>query len=117
MKLLVNLLILSFIVLLAYQIFSHLFYDNLMEGLENSSLEYKPYPADPMILAQQNAGNIEYLKQQIAGLENMQKEVNDISLNLISVNEQIQGLIQQQQQAATQLVGNTPLTITGTSSA
>jgi hypothetical protein len=70
-----------------------------------------------MILAQQNAGNIEYLKQQIAGLENMQKEVNDISLNLISVNEQIQGLIQQQQQAATQLVGNTPLTITGTSSA
>jgi ribulose-5-phosphate 4-epimerase/fuculose-1-phosphate aldolase len=60
MKLLVNLLILSFIVLLVYQIFSHLFYDNLIEGLENPAVEYKPYPADPMILAQQNAGNIEY---------------------------------------------------------
>ena len=113
MKLLVNLLILCFIVLLSYQIF----FNNLMEGLDNPTPEYKPYPQDPLILAQQNAGNIEYLKQKIAGLENMQKEVVDISLNLTSVNEQIQGLIQQQQQSATQLVGNKPLTITGTSSA
>lgn len=113
MKLLVNLLILCFIILLSYQFF----FNNLMEGLDNPTPEYKPYPPDPMILAQQNAGNISYLKQKIAGLENIQKEVNDISLNLISVNEQIQGLIQQQQQAATQLVGNKPLTITGTSSA
>lgn len=113
---LVNILILFFIILLFFQIYIHLFGEKLIEGLDN---EYKSYdmndPNNAMILAQQNAGNIEYLKQQIAGLEDMQKEVNDISLNLISVNEQIQGLIQQQQQAATQLVGSTPLTVTGTS--
>jgi hypothetical protein len=33
------------------------------------------------------------------------------------VNQQIQGLIQQQQQAATEIYGNKPLTISGTSSA
>jgi len=107
---LVNILVVFFIILLFYQTFIHVF----REGLDNP--EYKPYdPDNALILAQQNAGNIEFLKQKIAILENMQKEVNDLSLNLITVNEQIQGLIEQQQQAATQLVGSTPLTITGTS--
>lgn len=115
---LVNILVVFFIILLFYQTYIHVFIRGFKEGLDNP--EYKPYdtndPNNALILAQQNAGNIEFLKQKIAVLENMQKEVNDLSLNLITVNEQIQGLIEQQQQAATQLVGTTPLTVTGTSS-
>lgn len=112
---LITILIVFFMILLFYQSYLCIFQEKMREGLES---EYKPYdtndPNNALILGQQNAGNIEYLKQRIASLETIEKEVNDMSLNLISVNEQIQGLIQQQQQAATQLVGSTPLTVTGT---
>jgi len=120
MKLLVNILIIFFIILLFYQIYIQNFGAGLLEGLENVPT-YQPYdlnnPNNALILAQQNAGNIDVLKKQIDEIQGMKKEVIDMSLNLISVNQQIQGLIQQQQQAATQLVGNTPLSISGTSSA
>ena len=120
MKLLVNILIIFFIILLFYQIYIQNFGAGLLEGLENVPT-YQPYdlnnPNNTLILAQQNAGNIDVLKKQIDELQGMKKEVNDISLNLISVNQQIQGLIQQQQQAATEIYGNKPLTISGTSSA
>jgi len=113
---LITILIIFFTILLFYQTWLCLFQEKLREGLESN---YKPYdmndPNNALILGQQNAGNIEYLKQRIASLERIEKEVNDMSLNLISVNQQIQGLIQQQQQAATQLVGSTPLTVSGTS--
>ena len=116
MKLLVNLLILCFIMLLSLQFFLQA---SIMEGLDNPPTDYKPYdlndPNNALILSQQNAGNIEYLKQRISSLENMQKEVDDLSLNMITVNEQIQGLITQQQQAATSMFGTQPLTVTGTS--
>jgi len=120
MKLLVNILIIFFIILLFYQIYIQNFGVGLLEGLENVPT-YQPYdlnnPNNALILAQQNAGNIDVLKKQIDEIQGMKKEVIDMSLNLISVNQQIQGLIQQQQQLATQLVGNTPLSISGTSSA
>ena len=113
---LITILIIFFIILLFYQTYLCLFQEKLREGLES---KYKPYdmndPNNALILGQQNAGNIEYLKQRITSLERIEKEVNDMSLNLISVNQQIQGLIQQQQQAATQLVGSAPLTVSGTS--
>lgn len=120
MKMLVNILIIFFILLLFYQTYIQVFGQALLEGLDNSSpIAYQPYdmnnPNNALILSQQNAGNIQYLQQQVAGLQGMQKEVNDLSLNIVTINEQIQGLIQQQQAAATQLVGDKPLTITGTS--
>ena len=120
MKLLVYSLIIFFILLLFYQLYALVFERNLMEGLvTNDDLTYQPYdtnnPNNALILGQQNAGNIEYLKQRVSKLESMQKEVNDISLNLISANQQIQGLVQQQQAAATQLVGDKPMQVSGTS--
>ena len=120
MKLLVYSLIIFFIMLIFYQLYTHVFARNLIEGLvTNEDLTYQPYdtnnPNNALILGQQNAGNIEYLKQRVSKLESMQKEVNDISLNLISANQQIQGLVQQQQAAATQLVGDKPMQVSGTS--
>ena len=109
---LVKILIVFFALLLAYQL-SLAFFD-LKEGFQTANLEYQNYDdSDPMILSQQNAGNIEYLKQQIDSLLALKKEVKDTSENVEQLNSQILTLTQQQQLAATQLVGSEPVKISG----
>lgn len=89
----------------------------LEEGFQTT---YKPYdmnnPNNAMILAQQNAGNIEYLKQQLNSLMGLQSEVTDISSNVVALNDQVSALVQQQQGLATGLVGNSAPNISGLSS-
>jgi len=113
---LVKFLVVFFLFLILYQIFLAYLNSNAtcIEGLDN----YKEYdlnnPNNALILAQQNAGNISYLKQRVDELANVNKEVYDISLNVAQLNSQIQGLVQQQANAATSLVGSTPPEISGT---
>uniref|UniRef100_A0A6C0B1E2 Uncharacterized protein n=1 Tax=viral metagenome TaxID=1070528 RepID=A0A6C0B1E2_9ZZZZ len=116
---LVKLLILFFICLLIYQIILAWF--PTMEGMESDSTNtststYQDYDtkSDPLILAQQNAGNIEYLKQQITTLLKLDKQVQDISGNVTVLNDQVAGLAKAQADASQQLVGSTPLTVSGT---
>lgn len=108
---LVNILILFFIVLILYQI---LLANNIVEGLEN---QYQPYntnnPNNALILAQQNAGNIAYLKQQLDSLQGLEQEVQDISGNVVVLQTQVNGLVQAQQQYANQMTGGTAPQITG----
>lgn len=111
MKLFINFLILFFILLLCYQFFMH---ESIMEGLENTC--DLTDPNNMFNAVRLNASDIVILKQKISELENIQTEVNDLSLNMILMNQQIQGLVAQQQQAATQLFGDKPLTVSGTSS-
>lgn len=92
-----------------YQIF--LAYFKNVEGLQNQT--YQPYdtndPSNALILAQQNAGNIEVLKQQVDTVMGLNKEVNDISGNVATLQDQVNGIVQSQQQYATQMSGgNTP---------
>ena len=65
---LVNILVLFFIILIGYQI---ILANHIIEGLES----YQPYdtnnPANALILAQQNAGNIEYIKQRLDSVHNL----------------------------------------------
>lgn len=100
---LVNILILFFIILLLSQI---LLASHIVEGLEN---QYKPYdinnPANALILAQQNAGNIAYLKEQLNGYQALNTEVHDISGNLIKLQGQVEQLVAAQQQYANKLTG------------
>jgi predicted PurR-regulated permease PerM len=107
---LVNILVLFFSILIVYQI---ILANNIIEGLEN----YKPYdtnnPSNALILAQQNAGNIEYIKQRLDSVEGLDKEVQDISGNVITLQDQVNQLVSAQQQYATQLTGGTPPNITG----
>jgi hypothetical protein len=116
MSIVINLLIIFFTLLLLTQIFlAYNEKNNLFEGLE--TMTYKEYdtnnPNNIMILTQQNSGNIEYLKQQIDSLLGLQKQVSDISGNLVSLEEQVQGIVQTQQEYANkQLPPETP-TITG----
>jgi len=106
---LIKILIIFFICLIIHQFFVENWKN--IEGIEN---EYKEYDKnDPLILAQQNAGNIEYLKQRMDKLMGLDKEVQDISGNLIGLNDQVIALVKAQADASQQLVGNTPLSVTG----
>ena len=115
---LVNLLIIFFIILILYQIFLAHFENSIMEGYENKdNNDYKSYdtnnPDNALILAQQNAGNIEYLKGRIEDVQGIYKQVQDLSGNVIALQEQVNGLVTAQQQYATQMTGGTPPDITG----
>jgi hypothetical protein len=98
----INCLILFFILLIVYQIFLAYFV-NMVEGLQT----YQPYdtnnPANALILAQQNAGNIQVLKEQLDGLMGLNKEVQDISGNVVALQDQVTGIVQAQQQYASQM--------------
>ena len=124
---LVNILIIFFIFLILYQI---ILATKVIEGLVNETdqgnkvnilmNEYQPYdvnnPQNALILAQQNAGNISYLKQRIDSLQSsgLDKHVQDLSGNVDTLQTQVYGLIQSQQEYATKLTGGTPPNITGT---
>ncbi len=123
---LIKLLIIFFTFLIGYQLFLAVFSfmkkDNLIEGLENeSTTEYRPYntndpnnPNSALILAQQNAGNIEVIKGRIDGLDGVKGRVDTMQQNIDSMQIQIDALVQQQADYATDLAGSEPVTITGT---
>jgi len=113
MLMLVNVLIIFFIFLIVYQIILANY--NVVEGLKNnnSNKVYKDYPPNALILSQQNAGNIEYLKKKMDDLQNMNTVVNDLSGNVASLQQQVNGLVSAQQQMVTQMTGGSPPDITG----
>jgi len=105
-KWLIHILILFFLLLLIYQFYSSFFE---REGLENNE--------NTLQLEQQNTDNIAYLKQEItnANFPNLKKEIYDISMNMVAINQQIQALLKQQTDAATKAFGSGPHNITGAS--
>jgi len=109
----INLLIIIFIILITYQIFLAHFSDSIIEGLEN----YKEYdtqdPNNVMILAQQNAGNIEVLKQEFDKISGLKQQVDDISGNMINLTKQVDDLVQAQQDYLAQNLPAEPPEVTG----
>ena len=69
-----------------------------------------------MILAQQNAGNIEYIKQRLDSVQGLYQEVQDISGNVVTLQDQVTQLVMAQKQYADQMTGGTAPNITGTGS-
>jgi len=113
----VNILILFFLLLIAYQL---ILANHVKEGLKNnktSDNKYQPYdmnnPANALILAQQNAGNIDYLKQRVDSVQGMYQQVQDLSGNVIVLQKQVNDLVTAQQQYATQMTGGVAPNITG----
>jgi Tfp pilus assembly protein PilO len=114
---LIKLLIVFFIFLIGYQLFLFIFKkDNLVEGLEND--EYKPYnkddPNNTLILAQQNAGNIEVLKGRVDKLDGIKERVDSLQQLADGMQTQIDGLVQQQADYANDLMGDKPPPLEGT---
>jgi uncharacterized protein YoxC len=123
MPLLINILILFFIILIGYQI---ILANHVIEGLDNANTtnntntanaSYNPYdtnnPNNALILAQQNAGNIDYLKQRFDSIQGVFQQVQDLSGNVATLQDQVNGLVSAQQQYATQMTGGTAPEITG----
>jgi TolA-binding protein len=120
--LLIYVLIILFLILLGYQTYLAMYPNKLIEGLENdqtpSTQDYKPYnlndPNNSLILAQQNAGNIEVLKGRIDDLDGVKNRVDDMEQSINLMQTQIDGLVQQQADFAQEIAGSTPPDITGT---
>jgi hypothetical protein len=86
------------------------------EGLENSA-QYQPYdtnnPANTLILAQQNAGNINFLNQRLGDVQNLQQKVQDLSSKYENLQTQVDDLISSQQEYTRSMAPSEPPQITG----
>lgn len=109
----INILILFFIILIGYQL---ILANHIIEGLENNN-EFKPYdmnnPNNALILSQQNAGNINFLKNRMDTVLGLNQQVKDLSGNVTSLQEQVNELITAQKDYSSQMLGDTPPNITG----
>jgi len=125
--LLIYILIILFIVLVGYQVILAFSsgQNSLIEGLENAdtttstgSQDYQPYnvndPNNSLILAQQNAGNIEVLKGRVDKLDGVNDKVVTMQQSIDSMQTQIDGLVQQQADYAQDMAGSTPPDVSGT---
>ncbi len=108
---LINILILFFLFLILYQI---LLANHIVEGLENQYQSYDTNnPNNALILAQQNAGNISYLKERLDKFADVYQQVQDLSGNVQTIQTQVNGLLQSQQDYANQMTGGSPPEISG----
>ena len=119
---LVNILITFFCFLIIFQIFLANFGNSVIEGLENkssntnsstSNQEYQGYPEDPLILSKQNAANIDFLKGRVDEVMGLKQEVTDISLNLASIQLQVNTILEQQQEYSKTINNGEPIETTG----
>jgi hypothetical protein len=71
------------------------------EGIENKNDTYQEYdtsnPDNIMILVQQNAGNIEYLKNRMDEISSLKSTVTDLTQNVEQLNKTVEELVIQQQ--------------------
>jgi hypothetical protein len=111
---LVEMLIIFFLFLIIYQFLLASTKYSTIEGLDN----YQPYdmnnPNNALILAQQNAGNIQVLKGQLDTLNGLKTQVDSLQTIVDQHTTQITGIVQQQSSYAQQVAGSTPPTISGT---
>jgi len=108
---LINILIIFFIILILYQILLAI---NFVEGMENQYQQYNTNnPNNALILSQQNAGNISYLKERLDSLQGLNSQVQDLSNNLVTLQGQVNGLVQAQQEYTNKMTGGQTPVITG----
>jgi len=85
---------------------------------KNNDTKYKDYdknkPNNALILAQQNAGNIIVLKGQLDKMLGINKQVQDLSGNVASLQQQVSDLVQAQKEYASQMTGGKEPEISGT---
>jgi len=112
----INILIVFFIILIIYQIFLAHFSNNVIEGLEN----YKEYDTNVkndsnnvMILAQQNADNIEVFKKEFDNISGLKQQVQDISGNIDILTKQVEDLVKGQEEYLAEKLPEEPPEITG----
>ena len=120
-KLFINILVLCFVLLFLYNIY--IANKKVVETMDNNddSDDYKDYKDDPLILAQQNAGNIKVLNKQVEKAMNiiskMQPKQKSMQTQIDSNTNSVGTLINAQQNSANSASGMdsdpTPDSLTG----
>ena len=116
---LLTLLIILFTSIILYKIIIFVLKLNSIEGMENEteteSDEYQPYdPNDTLILAKQNAGNIEYLKKRMDDVSGVKNDVDTVKQDIQTIQIQMDSLLQQQSDMAVELSGGEePIAVDG----
>jgi hypothetical protein len=118
MSIIINILILFFGLLILYQLNLAFFRVDIIEGLKNNSNKgYTSYntnnPNNAMILAQKNAGNIEYLKDQMNSLLDFRETVKKIDTRVNDLSNQVDELILSQKMSASENFPSEPPVISG----
>ena len=105
-------LIIFFLLLLLWHFVPIVFTNK--EGME----DYQDYdtndPNNTMILVQQNAGNIKFLKGRVDDLAGINDKVTDLQSQVDLMSSQMDDLVQQQADFAQDMAGDTPADVTGT---
>lgn len=112
-QLFINILIILFVLLFLYNVY--LANKKVIENMDSTdsssenSGEYKDYNNDPMILAQQNAGNIQVLREQIDkamdSINKIEPKQDDMQKQVDSNTNSIQTIIQGQQDSVNEKSG------------
>jgi len=126
----INILINIFLFLIIYQLYLEISKTYLIEGLDNpnpnlnnesinNNSNYKDYgnsdsATNALILSQQNAGNISFLKQRVDELESLKSQVKDLTELVNTMSTQIDQLTEQQATYAAIIAGSSPVEISGT---
>ena len=100
---LLTFLIILFASIILYKILSFIFFGKIIEGMTDEYQEYDKN--DPLILAPQNAGNIDYLKSRMDELNGVKNDVNEVKQSMQTMQIQIDELVQQQADMAVELSG------------
>jgi len=119
-----NILIIFMIFFFIYSLFMHFFRPHLLEGMTSTDVaepnpvpsnttKYEPYPEDPLILAKQNAANIEYLKQRINDVDSVKKDVKQNTDDIANLGKQVNAILESQANQAIKATGGKPMTVTG----
>ena len=107
----INLLILFFVSLIFIQLFLAPSIEGMTPGV------FQPYdtnnPNNALILAQQNAGNIQVLKQQIDDLSSLKANVKQNATDIENLRKQVEGIVASQQQYAQDMTPDAPPKISG----
>ena len=115
-------IVLFFIFLIVYQLCVYYLALNASYGMyEGFDSKYEEYnfaqmPTDSMQLAEQNAKNISYLKEQIeneSSTEMLAQKIQDLSGNIATLTQQMQDLINAQQSYAENNLPQDPPDISG----
>lgn len=122
---LLTFLIIFFASIVLYNWIQWMISNKMIEGMENGSNNasknannYEPYdkndPNNCMILAQQNAGNIDYLKSRMDEVTNVKNDVNTMQQTMNSMQVQLDGLVQQNSNIASEIAGGSePVNVSG----
>jgi hypothetical protein len=118
MSIIINILILFFGLLIIYHLNLAFFRVDIVEGLKNKSKsKYKSYdsknPNNAMILAQQNAGNIEFLKSQLDLVLDFRENMNSLNTRVNDLSRQVDELVLAQKTYASENFPSEPPVISG----